>query len=96
MENVLKEVEALIYDAKVVVCRAENYRNDIDRGINANIVQEDEDYDKSKLIDRLMDYLIDAKHDFDRLRDEVLGLHENLEKLHRQIEWEDLSGKLYK
>lgn len=94
-EQILKTVEDLIHDTKAMIAHADQYHTDVDRGINSNATLEDEGYSKSKKIENLLDYLIDAKHDIDRLRDEMKALKGNLESLHREIEWNNLSSALY-
>lgn len=94
-ELILKTVEDLIHDTKTMIAHADQYHVDADRGINSNATLEEEGYSKSKKIENLLDYLIDAKHDIDRLRDEMKALKGNLENLHREIEWNNLSMALY-
>lgn len=94
-ELILKTVEDLIHDTKIMIAHASQYHTDADRGINSNFTLKDEGYSKTKEVQNLLEYLIDAKHDIDRLRDEMKALKGNLESLHREIEWNNLSSALY-
>jgi hypothetical protein len=57
MENLIKELEAIMFDVKSVEARTGGYKNDIDRGINVNHTSET--VNKQDKINSLFEYLID-------------------------------------
>ena len=79
MENLIKELESVMFDVKDAAARAGEYKMDIDRGINANHTAEAEGYPKAKTIENLFSYLIDAKHDMDRVQDDLKEIKDKLD-----------------
>lgn len=90
MEMIVKELEAIMFDAKQAAARAGEYRQDIDRGINVNHAGQQEQEPKAKTIERLFHYLIDAKHDMDRIGDDFKAIHSKLDVLMEMLEYEQV------
>lgn len=88
MENILKELEAILFDTKQAASRAGEYRKDIDRGINVNHVGQQEQEPKDKTIERLFDYLIDASNDMERVKEDLQVLHIMLGDLMEMLDYE--------
>ena len=81
MENLIKELEAIMYDVKSVEARTGEYKMDIDVGIDTNHHRKSENVPKAQTIASLMCYLIDAKHDMDRVEDSIKDIHNKLDTL---------------
>jgi len=96
MMNVYREIYGLQYDLKVLISQTERYRDDADRGINVSFTSEAENEPKEKQVERLLSYLIDAKHDLDRLRDDMKEVLDNLVKLVDIVEYETLAEGIRK
>jgi uncharacterized coiled-coil protein SlyX len=67
---------------------------DIDRGINTNATAEAEGYPKAKTIEILMYYLIDAKHDMDRVQDSLKEITNKLDTLLDVAEYEAVAQEI--
>lgn len=93
MDIQIKELEAIMYDIKLIISDAETCRSEIDRGINVNASPEYEETNLRKTVENLLEYLIDAKHDMDRLRDKMLDVHTNLGSSLEEMEYENLAQK---
>ena len=91
MEMIIREIQAIQHDVKVMLSHADNYKVDADRGINVSYTQQEEGATKQRQIDGLIYYLLNAKHDIDRLRDEMKDVLANLDKLIDIVEYEQLS-----
>jgi hypothetical protein len=96
MMNVYREIYGLQYDLKVLISQTERYRDDADRGINVSFTAKAENEPKEKQVERLVSYLIDAKHDLDRLRDDLKGVLDNLVKLVDIVEYETVAEGIRK
>jgi prophage DNA circulation protein len=96
MMNVYREIYGLQYDLKVLISQTERYRDDADRGINVSFTSKAENEPKEKQVERLVSYLIDAKHDLDRLRDDLKGVLDNLVKLVDIVEYETVAEGIRK
>lgn len=94
MENVIKDIKDIAYDVHVAIARAGEYKLDIDRGINGNHTAEVEGYPKAKTIENLFSYLIDAKHDMDRVQDSLKEIKDRLHTLLDVVEYEALAKKI--
>ena len=91
MEMIIREIKDLQHDVKVMLSHADDYHRDADRGINVSFTSKAENEPKEKQVERLLHYLVDAKHDIDRLRDEMKDLLDNLEKLVDTVEYETVA-----
>jgi len=61
MENIIKQIREIESDLHTVISRAEEYRNDAERGINVNHTCEgDMSWTKQDKINSLFEYLEDA------------------------------------
>lgn len=96
MENLIKELEAIMFDVKDAAARAGEYKMDIDRGIHANSTSEAEGYPKAKTIENLFSYLIDAKHDMDRVQDDLKEIKDKLDTLLDVVEYEAVAQEIRK
>jgi uncharacterized coiled-coil DUF342 family protein len=94
MEMIIREIQAIQHDMKVMLSHADNYKDDADRGINVSYTQQQEGATKQQQIDGLVYYLINAKHDIDRLRDDMKEVLANLEKLVDTVEYETLAEEI--
>ena len=92
MENLIKELEAIMFDVKSVEARTGGYKNDIDRGINANHTSET--VNKQDKINSLFEYLIDAKDDMDRVQDSLKDITNKLDTLLDMVEYEAIAKEI--
>lgn len=94
MENLIKELEAIMHDVKSAEARTGEYKRDIDSGINTNTTAEAEGYPKAKTIENLFEYLTDAKHDMDRVQDNLKDIHNKLDTLLDMVEYEAVAKEI--
>ena len=95
MENVMQELKAIMQDAHEASARADEYKQDIDRGINVNHTPEcDTSVTKQDKINSLFEYLIDAKDDMDRVRDSLKDIHDKLDDLLELVEYENIAKEI--
>jgi hypothetical protein len=95
MTNIItKDIQDIMYYLKQTQCNLEQYITDVDRGINVNHVNKLEDYPKTKTIENLFSYLIDAKNDMDRIKDSLKEIHAKLDDLVDVVEYETLAEKV--
>ena len=92
MENLIKELEAIMFDVKSVEARTGGYKNDIDRGINVNHTSET--VTKQDKINSLFEYLIDAKDDMDRVQDSLKDITNKLDTLLDMVEYEAVAKEI--
>ena len=92
MENLIKELEAIMFDVKAVEARTSGYKNDIDRGINVNHTSET--VNKQDKINSLFEYLIDAKDDMDRVQDSLKDITNKLDTLLDMVEYEAVAKEI--
>jgi len=88
MDNVIKDIQDIMYDIKQVEARVGEYRQDADRGINVNSVREVEDEPKEKTVERLFYYLIDAKDNLGFVQTDLRDIHDKLDALMEMVEYE--------
>jgi uncharacterized membrane protein len=96
MENLIKDIEAIEYDMLVLINRAEGYRQDADRGVNVNHTAKEEGYSNEKVVESLFEYLTDAVHDIDRMRDDMKEIMEHLTNLVDNVEYESVRQQAVK
>jgi len=94
MKNVFKHIFEIQYDVKTLICRAEAYRDGAERGLYVNTPEDDETLSKTQQVESLMSYLIDSKHDIDRLRDDMKAVHQELVDLVDTVEYEAVAEKI--
>ena len=92
MENLIKELEAIMFDVKSVEARTGGYKNDLDRGINVNHTPET--VNKQDKINSLFEYLIDAKDDMDRVQDSLKDITNKLDTLLDMVEYEAVAKEI--
>ena len=85
---IIADIKDIMFDAKEAQARLAQYITDADRGINNNHVAQAENEPKAKTIENLFAYLIDAKNDMDRAKDDLKELHNKLEALVEIVEYE--------
>ena len=85
---IIADIKDIMYDAKEAQARLAQYINDADRGINVNHFAQAGNEPKAKTIENLFYYLIEAKHDMDRAKDDLKELHNKLEALVEIVEYE--------
>ena len=89
MENLIKDLEDIMFDVKAAEASAGQYKNDIDRGINVNHTPKyDTSVTKQDKINSLFEYLIDAKNDMDRVKDSMKDIRDKLDTLLNAAEYE--------
>jgi hypothetical protein len=88
------DIRDLIYDLKAIRANLSQFKIDADRGINVNHMGVAEGEPKAKTIERLFHYLIDAKHDMDRVGDSLYEIQERLDDLLAWAEYEEIAGKV--
>lgn len=88
MEMIMKDLNDILFDVKQAVSRAGEYRKGIDRGINVNHTSQQEGVPKAKTIENLFSYLIDAKHDMDRVKEDLQDIHCKLDALMEMLDYE--------
>ena len=95
MENLIKELEAIMLDVKSAEARTGEYKNDIDRGINVNHTPEyDTSVTKQDKINSLFEYLTDAKDDMDRVQDSLKDITNKLDVLLDMVEYEAVAKEI--
>ncbi len=95
MENLIKELEAIMLDVKSAEARTGEYKNDIDRGINVNHTPEyDTSVTKQDKINSLFEYLTDAKDDMDRVQDSLKDITNKLDYLLDMVEYEAVAKEI--
>ena len=92
MENLIKELEAIMFEVKAIEARTGGYKNDIDRGINVNHTSET--VNKQDKINSLFEYLIDAKDDMDRVQDSLKDITNKLDTLLDMVEYEAVAKEI--
>lgn len=88
MENLIKDVQDIMYDIKQVEAHVAEYRQDADRGINVNSTAKAENEPKEKTVERLFYYLIDAKDNMGILQTDLRDLHNKLDTLMEMMDYE--------
>tara|TARA_R110000823_G_scaffold150027_3_gene280837 strand:- start:227 stop:517 length:291 start_codon:yes stop_codon:yes gene_type:complete len=92
MENFIKDLKDIMFDVKSVEARTGEYKKDIDRGINVNHTPEyDTSVTKQDKINSLFEYLVDAKHDMDRVQDSLKDITNKLDTLLDMVEYENIA-----
>jgi hypothetical protein len=87
-DTIQADIRDLMFDLKEIRGRLSQYKVDADRGIYSGQVSYAEGEPKQDTIELLFHYLIDAKHDMDRIGDELTDLQDRLENLLSVAEYE--------
>jgi len=88
MENIIKDIQDIMYDIKQVEARVGEYRQDADRGINVNRTAKAEAEPKDKTIECLFYYLIDAKDNMGFVQTDLHDIRDKLDALMEMVEYE--------
>lgn len=94
MEMIIREIEALKLDVKVMLSHADNYHREAEGGLRETHMMQAEKQPKHDQVVNLTCSLINAKHDIDRLRDEMKEVLANLEKLVDTVEYETVAEEI--
>ena len=88
---VVSDIKDLMYEVSQLISRVEGCVKDADRGINVSHISQEENEPKEKTIERLFSYLIDAKHDMGRIKDDLKDIKEHLDNLLDAVEYEAIA-----
>jgi len=91
---VVSDIKDLMFDVSQLVSRVEGCVKDADRGINVSHISQEENEPKEKTIENLFSYLIDAKHDMDRIKDDLKEIKEHLDNLLDVVEYEAVAEEI--
>lgn len=93
MEMIIREIQAIQHDVKVMLSHADDYKRDAGDSIAVTFDME-EHYSLEAQLDNAVLALIDAKDDIDRLRDEMKEVLANLDKLVDTVEYETVAEEI--
>lgn len=91
IDNIIKDIRAIMFDAKQASVRAYDNRRDVDRTFN--LIEEGAEI-TLKSHEIISDGLVDASQALDRANEDFLNIEEMLRKLIEDIEMEALSAKV--
>jgi len=91
---VTADIKDIMFDVKQIISRIGECVVDVDRGINVSHISQEENEPKEKTIERLFSYLIDAKHDMDRVKDDLIAVQEQLDNLLDVVEYEAVAEEI--
>ena len=91
---VTADIKDIMFDVKQIISRIGECVVDADRGINVSHISQEENEPKEKTIERLFFYLIDAKHDMDRVKDDLIAVQEQLDNLLDVVEYEAVAEEI--
>ncbi len=91
---VTADIKDIMFDVKQIISRLGECVVDVDRGINVSHISQEENEPKEKTIERLFSYLIDAKHDMDRVKDDLIAVQEQLDNLLDVVEYEAVAEEI--
>jgi len=91
---VTADIKDIMFDVKQIISRLGECVVDVDRGINVSHISQEENEPKEKTIERLFSYLIDAKHDMDRVKDDLIAVQEQLDNLLDVVEYEIVAEEI--
>lgn len=94
MQYIVKDIVDIQYELKCLINRAEGYRNDVERGIHVNTEENENYYTGQVRVNSLLEYLTDAGHDIERMRDDMKELQERLTDLVDSVEYESIRLKV--
>ena len=93
MANVIKDIELVLFDVTRTICNIEEYKKDLDRGVNVNATHEFEGVTNAQKVESLLEYATDAVHDMDEVRDQLKSIQNLLEGLLDDVEFEQVANK---
>ena len=91
VENIIRDIRHIIFDAKQASARAYDNKRDADR-VFKHVVEGEEGSLKS--YETVSEGLVDASNALDRASEDLLNIEEMLKKLIEDIEMEALSHKV--
>lgn len=98
MENLIKELEAIMFDVKAVEARTGEYKKDLDRGINSTSDPELDSFPfmccGAITIDGMFTYMLEAKDDFDRVQDSLKDITNKLDTFLDMVEYEAIAKEI--
>ena len=94
MEKIIRDIKDIESDIDKIISRAEEYRNDAERGINVNHDRKDDfSWSTEDQVESLFEYLEDAKNDIDRMKDDLKVVKDYLTNLLDAVEYESIRQK---
>lgn len=95
MENLIKELEAIMFDVKAVEARTGDYKKDLYRGTNSTSDPELDSFpSKAAKIEEMLTYMLEAKDDFDRLQDSLKDITNKLDTFLDMVEYEAVAKEI--
>ena len=94
MEKIIRDIKDIESDIDKIISRAEEYRNDAERGINVNHDRKDDfSWSTEDQVESLFEYLEDAKNDIDRMKDDLKVVRDYLTNLVDDVQYESIRQK---
>ena len=95
MENLIKELEDIMFDVKAVEARTGDYKKDLYRGINHTSDPELDSFpSKAAKIEEMLTYMLEAKDDFDRVQDSLKDITNKLDTFLDMVEYEAVAKEI--
>ena len=91
---VTADIKDIMFDVSQLISRVEGCVNDADRGLANSVIGQQEGEPRLKTIDSLFAYLADAKHDMDRIKDDLKDIKEHLDNLLDTVEYEAVAEEI--
>ena len=91
---VVADIKDIMFDVSQLISRVGECVKDADRGINVNHTREGEEWSKEQKIESLFSYLIDAKNDMDRIKDDLRAIQNHLDSLLDVVEYEAVAEEI--
>ncbi len=92
VENIIRDLNDLIFDVKAAGARAYENRRDAERSLSNAVYEEDKNIRKA--YDKASDSLADASSALESANDDFLNIEEMLLKIIEDIQMETLSAKV--
>jgi uncharacterized protein YpuA (DUF1002 family) len=90
----VSDIKDLMFDVSQLISRVEGCVNDADRGLGNSVIGQQEGEPRLKTIDNLFAYLSDAKHDMNRIKDDLKDIKEHLDNLLDTVEYEAIAEEI--
>lgn len=95
MENLIKELEAIMFDVKSVEARTGGYKKDLDRGLNStNDPELDTFPSKAAKIEEMFTYMLEARDDMESVQDSLRDITDKLDTLLDMAEYEAIAKEI--
>ena len=91
---VVADIKDIMFDVSQLISRVGECAVDADRGINVNHTREGEEWSKEQKMESLFSYLIDAKNDMDRIKDDLRAIQNHLDGLLDVVEYEAVAEEI--